>query len=133
MAAGAPWHHARSRASELFSRTIRKCLPFQFQLFCVLFIYYGVAFFEIWKGIIKGKLIPKVGWLRASTPDCGSLCLWLASPSRWPDRWPPSEPLWPLGWDFELTSPISGWKIFLWLCYVLRPLERSASSSSLPS
>lgn len=43
----------------------------------------------------------------------------------------PSEPLWPLGWDFELTSPISGWKIFLWLCYVLRPLARSAFSSSL--
>lgn len=45
----------------------------------------------------------------------------------------PSEPRWPLGWDFELMSPVSGWKVFLWLCYVLRPLERSASSSSLQS
>ena len=29
----------------------------------------------------------------------------------------PSEPLWPLGWYFELMSSISdGLNIFLWLC-----------------
>lgn len=54
-------------------RTIWKCLPFQFQLFSVLFIYYGVAFFEIW----KGKNIPKLRWLRPFALDHWYwLCLW---------------------------------------------------------
>lgn len=110
-------------------RTIWKCLPFQFQLFSVLFIYYGVAFFEIW----KGKNIPEFRWLRPFALDHWYwLCLWFTGSSRWLDCWPvPSDLLWTLGWEFGLTSPISGLKIFLWLRYILRPLGTSANSSSL--
>lgn len=82
-----------------------------------------MAFFEIWKGMIKGKLIPKVSrWLRASTLDCWPLCFWFTGSGRWPDRW--SVPVSPFGlWGGILSwwAPSLAWRFFCGSAMFLGP------------
>lgn len=129
-----PWHHARSRASKLSREPFKMSSLFSSSCL-VSYLFIMVWLFWNLKGIIKGKRILKVMWLRASTLDCGSLCLWLTSPRRWPDI-SGLRPQWAtlafgVGVLLDEPRPLAG--RFLWLCYVLSSLERSASSSSLQS
>lgn len=114
-----------------FLRAIWKCLLFH-GLFNVLFIYSCMAFFEICEGIIKQKY--SYVWVAETLPwntsdDCASGSR-AQGPSTWLDCWSaPNQLLWVLRWEFGLINPISGLEIFPWLCYVLRPLGKSATCS----
>lgn len=118
-----------------FLRAIWKCLLFHSLLISVLFIYSCMVFFWNLGRDNKAKNILKFRWLRLSTVDHSRwLCLWFTVNQHMAGLLVCSQPaIWVLKWEFGLTNPISGLEMFLWLCYVLRPLGRSATSSSLGS
>lgn len=116
-------------------RAIWKCLLFHRELFRVLFIHSCVAIFEIWKGVIKQKV--SYGQVAETLP---ARPLMLAVPlGHW--YWLPQEAgllvysqRATLGFEAEswVDAPyLSGLKIFLGLCYILKPLRRPVNSSLL--
>ena len=84
----------------------------------------------------KAKNSPEVRWLRPTAQDRWYwLCLWFTGSSRCSCCLVPNELLWALRWELGLINPVStpalAWRFFLWLCYVLGLLGRSANSSWL--
>lgn len=87
-------------------------------------------------GICEGKIKQKYSYVWVAetlhwttSDDCASGSR-AQGPSTWLDCWSaPSQLLWVLRWEFGLINPISGLEIFPCLCYVLRPLGKSATYS----